>query len=179
MANDPPTSSAAPIQNILLDTNIIQYAGNAPSGIEFLKYLIELQKRHFGLAISDVSFFEILRNTTKKQEQEIITILNIFYRYFVSKEVLIAGAQLSTLYREHCNLKGDIDYGDIFIASTSILTNSLILTRNRKDFPFPFFIEAEVKTLYIIKSPGHTDGFTICLLTPNYEAIYRLFAIRK
>lgn len=178
MATNPAPTVPTPTQNILLDTNIIQYTGNAPTVNEFLSYLIELQGRNFGLAISDISVFEILRNTTIKQEQEIFALLKIFYRYFLSAEVLIASSRLSTLYREHC--KGDnIDYGDILIASTSILTNSLILTRNRKDFPWPFFIEAEVKTLYISKSLGHTDGYTICLLQPNYEAIYRLFALRK
>lgn len=179
MINNSSSTIPIPIQNILLDTNIIQYAGNTPTNLEFLRYIIELQNRKFGLAISHISVFEILRNATIKQETEIFQILNIFYRYYLSEVVLIASARLSTLYREHCKLKGDIDYGDILIAATSILTNSLILTRNRKDFPFPFFIEAEVRTLHVSRSIGHTDGYTLCLLRPNYEAIYRLFTLRK
>lgn len=179
MQSNSTITQVVPIQNILLDTNIIQYAGSNPTAFEFLKYLIELQFRRFGLAMSDVSNFEILRNATTKQEQEIFQILKIFYRYYVSREVLISSARLATLYRNHCNLKGDIDYGDIFIGATSILTNSLILTRNRKDFPYPFFIEAEVRTIYVKKSDSFTEGYTVCLLRPNYEAINRLFALRK
>jgi len=131
------------------------------------------------MAISDVSVHEILRNTTKKQENEIFKFLKNFNRYFISEQVLIGSAQLYTLFRNDKMLKSNIDMGDIIIATTSILTNSLILTRNRRDFPWPFFSEAEVRTIYFVKSPGHTGAYTIALLRPELNTILSRFNTKK
>lgn len=164
-----------PLQFIILDTNIIQYSGNMPTSPEFLKYLSDLMKRGFGLAISDISIYEILRGATTSQEEKIFRTLGIFNTYYISQQVIIASARLYTLYRDEKIQVANIDDGDLIIAATSVLTGSLILTRNRRDFPFPFFEEAEIRTIYFAKSLGHTGEHTICLLRPNINLVVRKF----
>jgi predicted nucleic acid-binding protein len=160
-----------PLQYVILDTNIIQYSVNFPSSNAFRGYFSDLMNRGFGLAISQISGYEILRNKTIKQENEVFEFLNVFNNYYVSAEVLLTAARLYNFFRNEGVFKTNISDGDVIIAATSIWTNSLILTRNRGDFPYPFFLEVEVVPLSFIKSTGHSDCYTIALLKPNAEFI--------
>lgn len=170
-----------PQQNIILDTNILQYTGNKKFSVELILYLADLARRGFGFAISDVTYYELLSGTTVKQEQQSIELLDKFNRYFVEITVLIAASRLSTLYYHQCKLEGrtshDISFEDKIIASTAILTGSLILTANINDFPRPFFQEAEEKAIFY-RDRNITKMLILQLLRPNQTIILQRFQER-
>jgi len=164
--NKPP----APIQNILLDTNIILYLGNICLADYLIGYLTEFAKRGFGLAISDVTINEALCNTTKIQEVKIIQTLNLFKTYQIAQNVLIASSRLSTLYKNENIPLSQISLSDKIIASTAILTGSLILTGDINDFPRPFFNESEQRLVQYQKR-NKPQLLVLELLSPNYPVI--------
>ncbi len=170
-----------PQQVIILDTNILQYINNQKILAQLLSYLSDLVKRGFGLAISEVTYYELLSGTTAKQEEDGLNILNNFTKYVVELRVLVAASQLSTLYYHQCKLEGrtshDISVQDKIIASTAILTGSLILTANINDFPRPFFHEAEEKPLFY-KDGNKTKMLVLQLLRPNQVVIQQRFQER-
>ncbi len=75
---------AQPKQNIILDSNIIQYSADKNASIVFIPYLLELLQRGFGFSISDITIYELLKGTNAKNETEMLCILNIFQRYYLT-----------------------------------------------------------------------------------------------
>lgn len=171
-----------PRQNIILDTNILQYIGNKKIAPGLLVYLADLVNRGFGLAISEISCYELLSGTTIKQEQEGLNLLEKFVRYTVDIQVILAASQLSTLYFHQRKLEDrevdrEISPQDKFIAATAILTNSLIITANINDFPRPFFQEAEEKPL-LYKDNNKIRMLVVQLLRPNQTVTQQRFQER-
>lgn len=166
-----------PIQNIILDTCILQYTGDKKIIAELLPYLLELTKRGFGLAISDISIQELLTNATLRQEKQGITLLSQFRRYQLEPNILIGAAQLSTLYSKEKVPSQNISIPDKIIASTAILTGSVVMTADVNDFPRPFFSEAEEK-LFFYKHKNKRSMHVIHLLRPSMEVINQRFSER-
>ncbi len=170
-----------PQQVVILDTNILQYINNKKILAQLLSYLADLVKRGFGLTISEITYYELLSGTTTKQEEDGLSILNNFTRYVVDLRVLVAASQLSTLYHHQCKLEGrtlhDISMQDKIIASTAILTGSLVLTANVNDFPRPFFQEAEEKPIFY-NDRNKTQMLVLQLLRPNQIIIQQRFQER-
>lgn len=165
-------------QHILLDTCILQYLSNKQLGEQLIPYLVALQERKFILAISEISIYELLSGSTIKQEQEGLAVLNLFKVYQIIQNVLIAASQLSTLY--HCEEglpDNAISPQDKFIAATSVLTGSLILTANVSDFPRPFFQEVEEKLIFYRKK-DKTRMQVVQILRPNNVFIQTRFTDR-
>jgi len=170
--------TSLPTQNVILDTNIISYAANKASLIEFSTYVSELALRGFGLAISDISIYELLRGAAKQKEGELIRLLALFTRYDLSSNVMVASAQLDSIMKmEQITVEG-IDHGDKFIAATAILTNSLIMTANYRDFPLPFFQEVERRLLTYMEK-GRPKSICVLLLQPDLELVKLRFNTRK
>lgn len=161
-----------PKQYILFDTNIVQYATDKNSGISFINYLIELGKREFGFAISDITIYELLRGAYVNKKKDMLSVLSLFPRYFITEKVLVASAELETLYNLDKTPKADD--GDKFIGATAILTGSLILTANSRDYPTPFFIEQERKIISYLYN-GRNKSIPICLLSPDINVIKTKF----
>jgi len=166
--------------HILLDTNILQFLQKARGNLATLiiNYLVELTKDKFVLAISNFSIFELLDGCpTKEKEEKLIQTLETLVRFEVSTQVLATSARLSTLYRKEKAEYDNIEDGDKIIGSTSILTDSFILTANMRDFPRPFFIEEKIK--HTIYKEGHNEKvISIYLLKPDIEAISYRFERR-
>lgn len=175
--NPPP-----PKQSIILDTNVIQYSTNKKFGKEISTYLGELIKRGFELAISEVSYSELLANLNEKKEREGMELLNKFIKRFaVEYLVLIVTAQVSTLYNQQRRLelkpKTEASTEDKIIAATAILSGSLIMTSNINDFPRPFFKEVEEKLIFY-KENNKNNMIVIQLLKPNIPVINQRFLER-
>ena len=164
-------------QDIILDSNVIQYLGDSKISTELLKYLIELQSSNFILSISNISICELLSGTTKKQEAEGIQILSIFKRYEINDSVLIGAAQLFTLYSNAKIPNDQVSVADRIISSTSIITGSLVLTSDVNDFPRPFFKEVAEKLIFY-KYKNKTQMRILQVLSPNTEIINELFSRR-
>lgn len=173
-----PETTSIPIQNIILDTCILQYLSNTHIKPELNQYISELINRGFGPAISDISISELLQDATVEQEKAGLSIIGLFNRYPLSESILIGAAQLSSLYKEAIETNIDISIGDKIIASTSVLSGSLILTADVNDYPRPFFWEAEEKWITYRKK-NKSNILVVQLLRPNIEYINQRFTNRK
>lgn len=132
---------------ILLDTNIISGFSNQILGEKILDVLREIHNLGYGIAISDLTYFELLNEASLEKEKKMIGALNGITRCYVKKNVLIAAAHLSSLYKEHGLQMTQFDNGDRIIAATAVLQNWIIFTTNGKDFPQPFFKEIDRRML--------------------------------
>lgn len=166
-----------PTQDILLDTCILQYSGNTDSSAVFLDYLKDIGTRKFGLAISKFTVYELLQGASVTKEVRLATLLNRFRSFSVSHDTLVAAAQLKTLYNAEKIPDSQISDGDKIIAATAILTGSLIITADARDFPLPFFTQAEVRHLTFSKS-GRPVMIPTYILSPDMAVIKDRFSNR-
>lgn len=169
---------AQPQQNIILDSNIIQYAADKSASQIFIPYLSELLQRGFGFAISDITIYKLLKGANVKNENEMLQILNIFQRYYLTVNVLISSAQLETLYKMESIEPKQIEQGDKHIAATAVLTGSLILTANARDFPSPYFQEIERKPLIYTDKRKRSKCILVSILNADLSIINQRFAER-
>lgn len=128
-------------KNIIIDTNIIQYYISHPEITSDLRSHLNVPA-HAGMkiAISAITKTELLETATEQQIIEANKILDKILTFKIYEETLEASVKIRDLYVEHTKKKlKNIDIGDCIIAATSIFTQSLVYTCNRKDFPDPFF----------------------------------------
>lgn len=166
-----------PQQYIIFDTNILQYSTSKHTTAPFIQYLSDVIGRGFGLAISEITIFELLSGATVKQERARFQTLSLFKRYKISEQVLVGAAQLATLYQRENILTQNISTADMIIAATAILTGSLVMTANVNDFPRPFFREAEER-LINYRYKNRPRMIPVCLLSPNIPVISKRFGER-
>lgn len=164
-------------QNIILDTCILQYISDKKISAQLISYLASLIKKGFSLAISDISIQELLTNATIKQEKEGLALLSNFKNYQLESNILVSASQLSTLYNQGKIPNQNISIPDKIIASTAILSGSLIMTADVNDFPRPFFLEAEEK-LFFYKHRNKTNMRVVQMLKPNMATIIQRFSER-
>jgi len=127
---------------VIIDSNIFQYLNNPEASKEINKELTIALRAGYHPSLSDISFFELINGASPQNEKKRIKVMRKMKRFYVKKKVLIAAAHLGCLYKDEDgvgNKCGDI--GDMIIAGTSLLTNSIIYTANGRDFPRPFFNE--------------------------------------
>lgn len=172
------STTSAPKQTIILDTNIFSYIGEKEVGIHVILYLIDLQKRGFGFAYSDITRYELLRGNTEKKENEMLGILNPYFRYFLSENVILAAAQLDNIMKAEKIEVNSVDHGDKFIAATAILTGSLIMTNNARDFPWPLFHEVESNPIIFQDKNKKSKCYMISLIRPDFDLINLRFKER-
>ncbi len=171
--------SNAPKQNIILDTNILFYLGDKFIKYELSRYLLVLNRMGFGLAISKVSIVELLSGIPRINENGAIDKLNMFINYEIDHNVVIVTAQISTVYKNDKQVEtGPIDIADRIIASTAILTGSLVMTADVNHFPRPYFVEKNEK-IFSYKEKNNTKIRVIQLLQPNSSLIYNAFSCRS
>ena len=112
-----------------------------------------------------------------EQEKISSSTLSLFNRYPLNEDILIAGAQISTLYKIDNTKNNSISLPDKIIASASVLSGSLILTADVNDYPRLFFSEAEEKWILYRKN-NKNNILVIQLLRPNTEYIKQKFSER-
>jgi predicted nucleic acid-binding protein len=132
---------------ILLDTNIISSFSNENLGEKILLILREAVGYGYGIAISDLTYFELLNEASPEKEAKMVSTLNGVTRFYIKRDILIAAAHLGSFYKEHGLSPDQFDPGDKIIASTAVLHNCIIFTLNGRDFPQPFFREIDRRML--------------------------------
>lgn len=137
------TSKKLPQNNspraIFIDTQIIQYSAdkNRSKSEAFSKIFEKFKRQGYELAISEIVLVENLHGIYGIRNKKMYKHLSQFVKKIVSEDVLLFAAAISGLYKEEGSQ--DIRLGDKIIAATAFLEKGLILTRNHKDFPPPFF----------------------------------------
>lgn len=156
---------------VIIDTNIFQYFSRSKelsNGI--LDYVQEAIKEGYDLAMSDISIFELLDGSTLDREKEALSAIAGLPRIFVTKSILIAAAHLGCLYNEDGLSPDQISLADKVIGASAVLTNSLILTGNIRDFPEPFFSKVAYKDLKYSKK--RFDAYqVIAFMKPEFGVI--------
>jgi predicted nucleic acid-binding protein len=132
---------------LLLDTNIISRFSNENFGEKVIAILREAAGYGYGVAISDLTYFELLNEASPETEVKMVSVLNGITRFYVKKDILIAAGHLGSFYKEHRLPPDQFDQGDKIIAATAILHNCVVFTLNGRDFPQPFFKEIDRRML--------------------------------
>jgi predicted nucleic acid-binding protein len=126
---------------ILLDTNIISRIDIL--GTQLIEIIKELIGYGYGIAISEITIFELFNEVSVKKEVQIMNTLQGLVRFQVRKNTLVAAAHLASMYKDHKLPMDQFETGDRIIAATAVLGNCIIFTLNGRDFPQPFFKEIE------------------------------------
>lgn len=163
---------------ILLDTNIIQYCANQYSSFEFIDYILSIAKNTENIFMLDYSQFELLRGATISTEEKMNLLLELFEKLPLTQDVLIAASRLETLYKMEKIPYEKISDGDKLIAATSILSESLIVTANARDFPWPYFQEIERCPLTYAEKSHRYKCIMVSLLKPDIHFVLKRFSER-
>jgi len=166
-----PLSNSSP-QYIFIDINIIQYSGdkNKSKSHAFFDLFDSLKKQRYELAISEIVIVESLHGFYGRQYEKAYIHLSKFIKKIVSENVLLSAAQIGGLYKDEGFQ--DIEMIDKIIAATAFLEKSLILTRNHKHFPPPFF-ECIQWFQAVFKTGSYLNTIDVCLYEPRYKLIAR------
>src|SRR5438094_773900 len=123
------------LTKILFDTNIFSYFSNPIFSSQIKVFLQKFIKKGTKFAISETSIFELLQAASEVKEKQGFQLLNQFKSFSIDKDVLTRAARLAGLYQKYggINIKG-FDTGDLYIAATSVINFSSILTANQKDY---------------------------------------------
>lgn len=166
---------------VLLDSCIIEYwldKNIAPA-------MTRLTKNLFGdkikIAISEVTFSELINGAYKDKERKVISLLESFTSFPLSKRVILGSGKLGSVYKEfNKDLHKAADIADRMIASTSIVYNIPIMTSNIRHFPHPFFTSIRSDNITYKTSEKSCERI-ICfeIIKPNYPVINNKFNLRK
>lgn len=167
-----------PKQKILLDTNIFSDLQDKSIQFPLTLYLLDLIKRGFEFALSGITIYELMRGLSAENEKRMLEFISPYFRYFITDEVLVTSAQLDNLMKMEDIKVNSVDHGDKIISATAILTGSLILTANARDFPWPFFHEVEYNPLMYKDHNKKTRCHMLSLLTPDFVLIKKRFKER-
>ncbi len=132
-----------PLRNIILDTNVFDLLSNKELEPKFIALLREAVGLGYGIVICDIVLFELLQEASMDKELWIMQQLSDVPSLPLTQEVMFAAAHVASLYKEEGLELKQFAIGDRIIAGTSVMNNALILTKNGRDFPEPFFKELD------------------------------------
>ena len=158
---------------VILDSDVIVSfsSGNYEKSNEILNNLAIATERGYGLAISNISIFEMLNESNMETEEKRIEAIQFFKRFELDNKVLIAASHIGCLYKEANHTISS--FGVKIIAATAFLTDSLIFTLNGKDYPRPFFDEL-VKTYIKYEVKGRDVIQVAYFMKPDVKLIEEL-----
>lgn len=134
-----------PTLYVIIDTNIFQHYAHKDLADQIISNLQEALTAGYQLALSDITFYEVIDGASPEKEAERLGAIGKIKRFPVNKSVLIAAGHMGKLYKDdQCE---GANTGDKIIAATSVLTGSMIYTTNARDFPRPFFNEVASRIL--------------------------------
>lgn len=168
------------IRYLIPDTNIIQYAGSKPENraLKVANLILSKEKQSLTKAISLITCYEAVQRRNFIQEREILQKLNLYTQLEADRKVYLFAGWLSDFYRNEGIPESQLDDCDQVIAATCILTTSLLLTENRRDFPSPFFNEIENFNIYYTNK-GREQIIKIYLLQPDVVILNKYIRERK
>lgn len=171
-------NKAGQYRDVILDSNIVQYLGTPGLEAKIVECLREAVTANYDLAISDISFYELLNAAPPSVESEIVNRLAGAKRFFVDKKTLVVASHLGCLYAAEKINEDKISVGDKIIGAAAVLFNALIYTANVRDFPQPFFRDVARKPLFYKKNNG-TDAFMYtAFIEPDLDVINQYNNIR-
>lgn len=166
-------------RNILLDTNIVSFIENEEKRERIISILKEAVELGYGIAVSELVYFELLNEASIEKEYTIFTNLDGVPRFSISKKVAIVAGRLGSFYKESGIDPKQIESGDRIMAATSVLNNCVIFTANIRDFPAPFFKEMNRINLECKGKGGYMTHCYLYFIEPDLEYIGKFHKNRK
>ena len=121
---------------IIIDSNVLLYCELYKCKLEIRKLLRSLADNGNILSISEISGFEVLKNSDNKNRDYFFQLLNYLKNIKVTKDTLWMAILLFEAYRKN---RGDfcqkVSSTDYMIGSTALIRKAFLLTANRKHFP--------------------------------------------
>lgn len=141
---------------LLLDTNTLSRASAcrgdrtkasetvANQIVTYLKDLFSKENDTWSVAISSITYYELVNESSIEDEIKIEKALEGAQRFVVDDIILRIAARLGCFYgeKEVGVGKDQVSFADKIIAATAFVTGSIVYTTNMRDFPAPFFAEA-------------------------------------
>src|SRR5688572_2153062 len=89
------------IRYLILDTNIVQFAGSQPEdrSSKITNLILDKEKQGFKKAISLVTCYEAVQRRNFTQEREILQKLNLYTQLETDRKVYLFAGWLSDFYR--------------------------------------------------------------------------------
>lgn len=153
---------------LILDTNIISYASNYPvERQDKMLKIIDNYRAKYDPVITDYIQFELLKSAENK-DSELLKKLGLFGKLSTNEAIILMAGVLHGVYKK-AKIERKINDGDLIIATTAILSQSLLLTADKDDYPHPFFEEKECLTISFkeFKNSHTTSVIPIYLFEPN------------
>lgn len=162
---------------IILDTNIISSFSNEELGQKILEILREAVALGYGIAISDITLFEVVNGTSVDTEIKMEQTLGGVERFYIKKDILLGAAHLGGIYKAHGLPLDQFGTEDQIIAATAIARNALVFTKNGRDFPPPMFKELD-RRMIEYKSKEYPVCVPVYFMEPQIEYIVAHYATR-
>lgn len=172
------TTNLVTQRNVILDSCIIEYLLNKEMSDVLTAQLDLWRGKAFGVAISELTYSELIDGAHLDKETKVIDFLDQFYSLPITKRITKGAGKLGSVYKQEFQLEKSISLGDKVIAATAIIFSAPIITANVKDFPQPFFNVLLSKNI-VYKQNDRRKMIYIAFLYPNYEYIKHAFSIRK
>ena len=113
--------------NVLLDTNIfIEYFRGSEQAKEYLKRLITEEEVVYFSAISEAELICGKSCNTQETKEKVLHLLSLFNKIHVDNKVAQLAGDIRRRY--------DIALPDALIAASALVSESVLMTKNMKDF---------------------------------------------
>lgn len=155
---------------LLLDSCITEYWLNKDIQPSLEQLLTTWAGTTFDLAISEISFAELVDGAIKTKINRVKDLLTTFTRFEVTERVLSGAGILSNVYMSQNKVTNGAGLQDKIIAATAFIFDIPIITADVRDFPHPFFVTIASENLKYEKK-GRSHFITIDVLKPNTQML--------
>lgn len=123
-------SNGANVRKLLIDSDVlIELTRNHQKALDVLT---EYQ-RHYRLCVSSITRYELLIGSRNKQElRDLLQLLDTFETLPLNEAIAYCAERLLLAY----NLSHNLQLADSLIASTALIHQIELLSRNKKDFAY-------------------------------------------
>lgn len=121
---------------IIIDSNILYYCGADVFKLEIRKILRILANNNNQLGISELSGFEVLKNSEKKDLDYFYSLLDYIANIPINKQILANSVILHNAYKKQGIECKNISPCDFMIGGTALsIKDAILFTANRRHYP--------------------------------------------
>lgn len=151
-------------KHILLDSCVVEYllSTNKSLANKVGDQLAELRKNGKSLYISELTYFELLRDISDENKEKANITLQSFIKIPVTDERIKKATVLYGRYKKHQSISKYLQsISDCDVLIGSLIFNKyqpLLLTADYWDFPRPFFVEKKIERIEYLKKRKGQKG---------------------
>ncbi len=157
-------------QQLILDSCIVEYLLDRYIKDELQSQLQEWANAHADLAVSEISYTELIAGAYKDKISLIKETLEPYTKLKLTQRVLSGAGIINNIYRTKYKDFRDVGIADQVIAATACIYNLPIITANVLDFPHPFFTSIDSANISY-KKKNSTHYLAVDILKPNLSLL--------